>query len=120
MQRVLFVSLITLILCFSCSDRDDDIDAVNIRIKNVSNIPYNSVQVGGEETVHMDIASGDFSDYLEYEVAYTYAYIRVEAEETYILQPIDFVGETPLSIGFYTYELNINEEGQIELNFVVD
>jgi hypothetical protein len=37
-----------------------------------------------------------------------------------VLQPIDFEGETELPIGFYTYKLSIDEEGEVGLKFVVD
>jgi len=67
------------------------------------------------------VASGDYSEYLEYQTAYQYAYIKIEADSTsYVLQPIDFVGEDSLNIGFYTYELNVSEQGDVLLNFKVD
>ncbi len=121
MKRVAPLFSLLLIFVLSCTDRDDDLTAVNIRIKNVSDVSYTRVQVGADDQVHENIASGDFSDYLEYEEAFRYAFIEIMAEDqTYTLQPIDFVGETPLSLGFYTYELNITESGDVILEFKVD
>ncbi|EWH12826.1 hypothetical protein KLA_12619 [Cellulophaga geojensis KL-A] len=124
MKNKILLPLILLVLTiFSCDDRDDNLEAVNIRIKNVSAVAYDVVQINGDtENVHTDVASGALSDYFEYETAYAYASIVIETEEqTYTLQPIDYVGETPLPLGFYTYELNITEEGNsVELNLVVD
>ena len=79
------------------------------------------VQVGGDEFVLIDVSSGSFSEYLEYETAYEYAYIQIKSgTESYVLQPIDFVGETPLEIGFYTYVLDVSEDGDVSLVFMRD
>lgn len=122
MKKVLlaFVFLIALGQ-FSCTDRDDEVVAAHIRILNNSTLPFDEVQVGDEEMLHENVAPGDYSEYLEYETAYEYAYIRIQSgEETYELQPIDFVGEEPLPSGYYTYALNVDEEGQVVLEFRID
>jgi hypothetical protein len=120
MKRFACLFLIALVF-IGCSDRDDDLEGVNIRIKNESNVTFNSVQVGSDEMIHENIGPGEYSGYLEYESAYSYGYINIMAgEENYVFQPTDFVGETPLEYGFYTYALNISEEGNVILDFVVD
>ena len=117
---VLFLFVIGL-LAVSCSDRDDEVNDVLIRIKNNSSITFDEVQVGDQETLHMNIGPGDYSDYLHYETAYRYAYISVKSgEDTYLLQPIDYVGETELPPGLYTYELDISSEGELLLVFSPD
>ena len=116
-----FLLALCLVATIGCSDLDDDLSSVNIRVRNVSDITFDLVQVGDMEKIHENVAPDSFTLYLEYEEAYRYAYIRIESgTETYVLQPIDFVGETPLPIGLYTYELDINEEGEILLNFRID
>ncbi len=122
MKKVFALSFLVLFFTLSCTDRDDEVGQANIRIKNTSNVTYNSVQVGSSENVHSNVSAGDYSDYIAYETAYRYAYIKIDiATESYVLQPIDFVGETLLGPGFYTYELNYLEgTGQASLNFVVD
>ena len=121
MRNTILLFFTVLLFSFGCTDRDDDISAINIRIQNNSSVDFDEVQVGGEGFIHTDVASGSFSEYLEYETAYQYAYIRIESDsETYVLQPIDFVGETPLALGFYTYELDVSEEGNVSLKFVND
>ncbi|PCJ92675.1 MAG: hypothetical protein COA50_15340 [Flavobacteriaceae bacterium] len=120
-KAVLILSFIFTLLTIGCTDRDDDVEMVNLRIKNISELVFEEVQVGDHETIHENVGSDEFSEYLEYETAYKYAYIQIKSGgETYTLQPIDFVGETALPIGLYTYELDVDEEGNILLNFVID
>lgn len=120
MKKYLFL-FVALFVIFSCTDRDDELTTANIRIKNLSGFTFEEVQVGDQETLHINIAPEDYSDYLPYEVAYRYAFISIKSgEETYLLEPIDFVGETELPPGLYTYELNVSEEGTVILNFLAD
>lgn len=120
MNRVLVILSIVLIT-LSCTDRDDELNSANIRIKNSSSIVFDEVQVGQQETPYLNIAPDEYSEYLPYEVAYRYAYISVNAgAETYVLQPIDYTGETELPTGLYTYELHITEEGELTLSFLAD
>lgn len=122
-NKIILPLLVLVLTIFSCDDRDDNLEAVNIRVKNVSELTYSLVQINGDtENVHTDVASGEVSEYFEYETAYAYASIVIEADgKTYTLQAIDYVGETPLPLGFYTYELNIVEENNVvELKLVVD
>lgn len=121
MKRLILLMLVIGCLALSCTDRDDDINEVNIRIKNVSKLSFDQVQVGDAETPHMNVSPDAFSEYLVYETAYRYAYIQITSgAETYTLQPIDFVGETELPIGLYTYELDVSEEGDVLLEFKID
>ena len=121
MKNIGFVLLTFLVFTLSCTDRDDDVNTINIRIKNDSNINFDEVQVGTNEELYTNVAPGDYSNYLVYEMAYQYAFVEIKSgEDIYVLQPIDFEGETELPIGFYTYKLNINEEGEVSLQFVVD
>ncbi|MEO9892438.1 hypothetical protein [Aurantibacter sp.] len=121
-MKKLALLLIAIVLVFgSCTDRDDDLSGVNIRIKNDSNINFNSVAVGGSDEVYENISSGGYSEYLEYETAYRYNSVYIESDSTsYNYSPIDFVGEDSLNFGFYTYELSISEEGEVDLVFKVD
>ena len=120
MGKYLIIALL-LFSTLACTDRDDELVAVNIRIRNISDITFDQVQVGEPEKVHENVAPDSFTVYLEYEVAYRIAFIEIRSgAETFVLQPIDFVGEEELPIGLYTYELDIDEEGQVILNFRVD
>ncbi len=115
------VYLFAFLVLFACDDRDDNVNEVNIRIRNISNINFDRVQVGEPDKIHENVGTDEFSDYLQYEEAYRYAFIEIQSgAEIYVLQPIDFVGETALPIGLYTYELDVNEEGEVLLEFKVD
>ncbi len=122
MKRItLIVLMIVCLVATGCTDRDDKISTVQIRIKNTSSITYDEVLVGDAEELHMDVPPDGYSEYFEYAVAYRYAYIQIHSgEETYILQPIDFLGETPLPPGFYTYQLSVSLEGAVILEFIID
>lgn len=88
-------------------------DKVMIRIQNSSPYTMEEVTVGfPEEEIHYgDIRSGEKSTYMEVIEAYRYAYIEtVVNEKELVLQPIDYVGESLLDPGLYTYELNLDED----------
>lgn len=121
MKKYLILAISVFLINIGCNDQDDELNGIQIRVKNVSSISFDTIQVGGDEMVHNNILPDDYSGYLIYESAYRYAYINIKsAEETYILQPVDFVGETVLPLGFYTYEIGLDAEGNVTLNFVID
>ena len=121
MKRCILLMVFLATITLSCTDRDDDLVAVNIRIKNASELVFDSVQVGEAEEPITALNPDDYSDYQEFETAYTYAFIQITSgEEIFTLQPIDFVGETPLPLGFYTYELDVTDTGEVLLTFVID
>lgn len=121
MKKLVIFLVLTSGLLLACTDQDDDLESVNVRIKNNSSLVFDEVIVGTAMEPHLSITPGSYSPYFMYEEAYRYAYIKITSgEETFVLQPIDFVGETPLPIGLYTYELDVTEAGEVLLEFVVD
>lgn len=121
MKRLLVILVLAAGFSLACTDQDDDLDAVNVRIKNNSSIIFDAVIVGTAPEPHLNVTPDSYSAYFIYEEAYRYAYIEISSgEETFILQPIDFVGETPLPVGFYTYILDVTDTGEVMLEFVVD
>lgn len=120
MKRVLFLSILFLGLLISCTDRDDNVATVNIRIQNSTAQFFNEVRVAQRDTVYENIAAGDFSEYMEYEIAYQTAALTILTDSTSINY---FPAEVPsdsLPIGFYTYEITLDEENQLGLTFRID
>ncbi|WP_435138226.1 hypothetical protein [Formosa sp. A9] len=118
--------LLLLFSLFACST-DQIPDAVEIRLLNDS--PYNFENiVVNTSTTDVDFNSlspGEFSAYKTFEKAYRYAFIELQIEgETYTIQPIDYVGESPLNTGYYTYQINANDSKEqyhkLQLTLITD
>ncbi len=110
MKKIL---ILILSISMSCSgDDDSNTSELNIRLSNVS--PYNFqnivVNTGTGNTNFENINSQQKTGYKTFETAYRYAFVELEIDgETYTLQPIDYVGETLLENGNYTYEIDAND-----------
>lgn len=93
-------------------------DTTRLRIENASDVDFASVHVSfpEAEASYGAIASGRKSEYQRVDEAYGYGFVKVEAkEETYTIQPVDYVGAEPLEPGRYTYQLDI-VEGELALD----
>jgi len=75
---------------------------VEIRIENSSVYIYENVIVNG--LAYGDISAGESSTYAEHQLAYSYGDVDITIDgKLYELIPVDYIGETPLNIGKYTY-----------------
>jgi hypothetical protein len=112
-----------------CSDpdRDEDLLGVSIRLSNISAFDFKNIVVDtstGERSFE-DINSGESTFYQVFELAYRYAFIELEIDgQTFTIQPIDYVGETPLQNRLYTYQLDANNSqdqyGRLTLTLIED
>ena len=96
---------------------------VEIRIQNASAFPFERVDVvfPEDEVSYGSIRANSASAYRDVSKAYRYAYIEVEiGGEELVVQPIDYVGESLLRSGRYTYVLNVTVEGHLTLDFRED
>jgi len=116
-----------LILITGCSilSGDDEATEVFIRLSNVSSYTYQDIRVSttGGEVSYGDLESGEFTDYKSFEKAYRYGFVELLINgSTYTLLPIDYVGETPLENGYYTYQINANDSddrfGKLSLTLI--
>ncbi len=92
-----------------------------IRIQNDSEFNFTDVQVG--ENNFGDIDAGSYSDYKLFDIAYEYNYVKLYIKgKEFIIQPIDYVGETPLGAGKFTYILRVVDYKKrvIDIDFRAD
>jgi hypothetical protein len=121
-MRYLFAFLFTAVFIFcACDDRDDNVMRPNVRIENLSNQNFLFVQVRNENDSisYENIAPASISEYIAYDIAYKQDSLTIETDSTQ-LRFIPDSTSSPLPIGLYTYKVNINEEGQVEMTFRID
>lgn len=83
---------------------------VHIRIGNESSTAFSRVEVvfPQDEVDYGLVQARGVSEYRRVAVAYAYAPIDVQIGDTHLrIQPIDYVGESELRAGHYTYALNV-------------
>ena len=120
MKRVLILSIFCIGLFFSCTDRDDNVNMVNIRIQNSTSQFFSEVRIAQNDTIYENIEAGKFSEYMEFETAYANATLTILTDSTSLNYFPTEVASDSLPIGFYTYEITIDEENKIDLNFRID
>ena len=105
---------------FACEDRDDNLNAPNIRIRNTSNLRFVSVGVLNDSVIYENISADKFSDYKAFITAFEALPLSVATDSvTFNFTPTAPDLE-PLPIGLYTYEINISDEGEVQLTFKID
>ena len=123
-----FLFLIGLMVTLACNSDDPDMGpGIWIRVENASEFRYDNVVVetqGGENN-YGTINVGEKSDYKVFELAYRYAFVQLQIDsDTFTLQPIDYVGETPLEEGNYTYVVDASQSesqfGRLSISLVED
>jgi len=118
MKKTLIL-LFTIVFFYSCSSTENKNESgdLQIRISNVSEFNYENINVNasGEMVEFGNLNSNSNSEYKTFDLAYRYAFVEFEIDgETFTLQPIDYVGETPLENGKYSYKINVNLNSQSE------
>lgn len=111
-MKKLLILMVLLLPLFNCTTNDSGASEVHIRLSNTSTFNYQDIVVNTStgNINFEDIGSGEVSDYKTFETAYRYAFVELKIDdETYTLQPTDYVGETPLSSGYYTYQIDAND-----------
>ena len=121
--RLVRRGLLVALTALGCSSPFEPSGGVNVRVANNSSFPFGRVEVffPENEVDYGSIRAHAVSEYSPVTTAYRYAYIEVQiGGEVLKIQPIDYVGETPLGPGLYTYELNVTVEGHLTLGFRED
>ncbi|MEM1340111.1 MAG: hypothetical protein AAF717_14015 [Bacteroidota bacterium] len=109
-----------LIGIFACEDRDDNLDAPNIRIRNTSNVRFVSVGINNDSVVYENIAADDFSEYSPFLTAFEALPLVVTTDSSTINFVPPVTDLEPLPVGLYTYEIDISEAGEVQLRFKID
>jgi len=125
MKKLLLLVIFVTVL-FGCSKNDDpNTSEVNIRLSNISEFDFQNIVVNTSTgNVNFENSkAGQMTEYKVFEKAYRYAFIELEIDnETYTIQPIDYVGETPLENGNYTYQITAStskeQYGRLNLTLV--
>ena len=114
MMKPVYILLFGALLMSSCGDETEDppVNGVNLRIQNSSGLIFDDIYVGssGEAQTYDLLLPGQTSDYKPFNILYTYSYMEIAVgEREYVLQPIDYFGETPLPEGNYTYVISVTD-----------
>ena len=112
-RLVLYASIIVLTTLAGCAEDDSEPNRnVLIRVENVSTYDYDRVTVdtsGGREA-YGSIPSNSTSDYQSFELAYSYATVELTIRGSkFAFTPIDYTGETRLTNGTYTYQVDVDD-----------
>ena len=104
--------ILTLLFLFAgaCGIQDGRPSGVFIRVQNNSDVSYENltVQSGNAEQFFGDIPSRAFSDYQQFEYAFRYGAILLEAEGMeFSFVPTDYSEQKPLKNGYYTYRVGL-------------
>lgn len=105
---------------FSCTDKDDAVDMVNIRIKNRTEQFFVEVQIAQGDGVYQNIAAGDYSAYLAFDTAFETTPLTILTDSIRLNYVPSKVLLDSLPIGFYTYEISVDTENQVGLTFRID
>lgn len=111
MKKILIL-IVSIAAFISCSKDDENSSDLKIRLSNVSQFDFQNIRVNTStgDVNYVNLKAGNKSDYKTFEMAYRYAFIELEINgKIYTLQPIDYVGESPLADGNYAYQINAND-----------
>jgi len=97
---------------------------LSIRVRNAGPVAFDVATLGfRDQTVQYGrLAAGEATSYRSVRFAYSYAYVEVEAAgRRFTRVPIDYVGETPLARGSYTFEIALDlESGELTQRAIRD
>lgn len=117
-----FTLILALFLITSCTE-DPEPNGVLIRVENSSEVDFKDIFISsGSPGIEIgELKAGQKSDFNEFETAYRYGFVRLIANGKELrIQPFDYVGETPLEKGYYTYKIGINNSDSDNPNLTLE
>jgi hypothetical protein len=123
MKKICILIFSGLMVILGC--KKDTPEEVLIRIGNASPYRFENVRVNtsDQSTGYGAVKQNQNSAYMKFDMAYRYAYITLTiGDREFKYQPYDYVGETPLEPGKYTYSLSVPDlnSGSLALRLVED
>lgn len=112
----ILIAVLLIVVTAGCTSANGKPGGLEIRIANRSDRDFDKVDVTftSDKVEYGAIPKGGMSAYKQVKEAYRYAKIDIVANgEAFTFQPIDFVGETLLEPGRYTYALNVDPTDHI-------
>lgn len=70
MKKYFILMILAVAAVVACTDRDDNVATVNIRIQNSTASFFQEVRITGKDTIYENIAAGEYSEYLEFQEAF--------------------------------------------------
>ena len=116
---VIFI-LLLILGGFSCNDRDDNLDAPNIRIRNTSSLNFTQVGINNDSVVYENVGADSFSEYNAFITAFREMPITVVTDSSTLNFTPSEPPLEPLPVGLYTYDIAISETGELVINFKID
>jgi hypothetical protein len=107
------ILLVGLAMQLGCTTSSEPSGPVEIRVANGGSVTLEQVVIGfpGGTEDYGSLPAEASSEYRQVETAYRYAAVSVEVDgKTLTLTPVDYVGETKLTAGRYTYILTVDPE----------
>ncbi|MEB2778150.1 hypothetical protein SYJ56_22765 [Algoriphagus sp. D3-2-R+10] len=111
MKNLVYIFFALFLMTSCLEDKNPDPDGVFIRVENGSNVDFEDILVssGSGNVEFGNLSARERSNYKEFESAYRYGFVSLIADGKELrIQPYDYVGETLLSDGYYTYKLNLD------------
>ncbi len=113
---ILFASIVAI----SCTDRDDTLEGVQIRVQNTTNTTFNEVLI--DTLLFADLQPNDLSFYQQYDSLVIPKRVRIFADSlnlTIVLDTLVVADSTQLNL--FTYSIKeITETKEIEVDLLQD
>ena len=94
-----------------------------VRFRNVSahDLVDFTYQSGGEALSFSVIPAGVVTDYREIDQSYRYGFVELHVDgQRFTLQPIDYVGETTLGAGSFTFRVDVDTSSEFGVSLVLE
>ena len=110
MKKIILSLLVCITILTGCSVLGNDDTEVEIRVKNSSTYTIESLRIstGGGDHTYETLAPGEISTYKAYDFSYSYFFTSFSIDTNqFVQQPIDYVGESKIKGGRYTFDITV-------------